>query len=83
MSESQFEKLSPLGIASGASHLLLNTLNKANEENKQLREENKQLQAIADEVENLHYGTDLFTACGAGAADRLINLIEKEVGNQR
>jgi predicted nuclease with TOPRIM domain len=50
--------------------------------NERLRGENKRLQAIADEVENLHYGTDLFTSCGAGAADRLINLTEREAGDE-
>ena len=52
-----------------------------NWENDELKEENERLRAIVDEVENLHHGTDLFTNCAAGAADRLIELIEKEVGD--
>lgn len=42
----------------------------------ELVDENLRLREIADEVENLHYGTDLFTSCAAGTADRLIELIE-------
>ena len=41
------------------------------------RKEVERLRPIADEVERLHYGTDLFTSCAAGEADRLIELIEK------
>lgn len=43
----------------------------------------ERLQAIVDEVEFLYYGTDLFTSCAAGEADRLIKLIEKEVGDEQ
>ena len=38
--------------------------------------EHLRLREIADEVENLHCGTDLFTSCAAGTAVRLIELIE-------
>jgi hypothetical protein len=48
-------------------------------ENERLREENERLREIVSEVENLHYGTDLFTSCAAGEADRLIELIESEM----
>lgn len=40
------------------------------------------LQAIVNEVESLHYGTDLFTSCAAGEADRLIELIKSEVNDE-
>ena len=45
-------------------------------------DEIERLQAIADEVESLHYGTDLFTSCAAGEADRLIELIKSEVNDE-
>ena len=47
----------------------------------ELREDNERLRGIVNEVESLHYGTDLFTSCAAGEADRLIELIEREVGD--
>ena len=47
-----------------------------------LAEEVRRLRAIADAVESLHYGTDLFTSCAAVEADRLIELIEKKVSDE-
>ena len=53
--------------------LVVTTVN----ENRKLQAEVERLQAIVNEVENLHYGTDLFESCAAGEADHLIKLIQK------
>lgn len=42
----------------------------------------ERLRSIVDEAKSLHYGTDLFTSCAAGEADRLIALIESEAINE-
>ena len=57
-------------------------VNEQRDEIERLREENERLREIVSEVENLHYGTDLFTSCAAGEADRLIELTESEVGDE-
>jgi prefoldin subunit 5 len=52
------------------------------DEIERLQGEIERLREIVSEVENLHYGTDLFTSCAAGEADRLIELTESEVGDE-
>ena len=51
-------------------------------EGRKLREENERLREIVDEVENLHIGTDLFSEAASGICDKLIELIEKELGDE-
>lgn len=87
MSESQFEKmLKALKTAECEWDLSRHTIKIQDGIISELSEENKRLRAIVEEVENLHYGTDLFTACndriGIGRLIVLIEELEKEVSDE-